>query len=190
MSGIWTSLPVARKYRAQEMVIGVVGWGGVGSLWGWERGWGGASSLNTVDIFFSGEYLCSGTVVGVVDSFPSTIEPGTGLSLINLSERCCPLSLCLSSLSVIPIWLLIPSQDGESCPRCRKESLLELWRQLSGWWGRRLLGDLYGLIPVYDRSVGGWGPRSVGIGSLWEKGSVGEVEVAPENVELKSGVGW
>ncbi len=86
--------------------------------------------------------------------------------------------------------LLIPSQDGESCPRYHRGLLLKLWQRVSGQWGGRLLGDLYGLVPLYNGSVGGWGPGSVGIGSLGKEGSVGEVEIIPENVELESRVGW
>ncbi len=42
---------------------------------------------------------------------------------------------------------------------------------------------------MYDGSIGGVGPCSVGIGSSWEEGGIGEVKIVPENVELEAGVG-
>ncbi len=67
---------------------GVLGAWGVGGLHGWDWGQGGTASSNTVDVFLGGEYLCPGTVVGVVYCFSPTVEPNVGLSRIDLSECC------------------------------------------------------------------------------------------------------
>ncbi len=57
-----------------------------------------------------------------------------------------------------------------------------------------MLGDLYRLIPVDDREVGIGdplgGPCLIGIASSGKEGSVGEVDIIPENVKLKHGLGW
>ncbi len=64
-----------------------------------------------------------------------------------------------------------------------------------------MLGDLYGLIPVNGRVVGvgglcsvllWWLPvhltGSIGISLTWEEGSIGEIEVVLDNIELGSGI--
>ncbi len=136
MSGIWTSLPVARRYRAQAMVIGVVGWGSVRVCWCWNWGGGGApSSSISINIVPHSEYLSVCTVVRVVYGLSSTID--TGLSFIDLPEDRCLLSLCHSPVSVVLIkpifvdqwtsWLSPPL--GNSKLDCHGGfSWLKLWR--------------------------------------------------------------
>ncbi|PBK80677.1 hypothetical protein ARMGADRAFT_1091958 [Armillaria gallica] len=148
-----------------------------------------------------GEYLSAGIAAGVVDGPFLAV----GLSLIALSERCCSDSLCLPPVSVIliessvaiitgtPLVPVTPSSwRKESNLPCAGWSLLELWRRLSGcdWWGGRLLGDLYGLVPVYGGVFGVWGPCSIGIASPGEEGNVWKVDIIPENIKLKCGAGW
>ncbi len=149
------------------MVIGVVGWG---SVWDGRCGnWGGRGTSpfnDAIDMFCGGEYLCSGTVIGVVYSFPSTIDPDIRLLFINLPEDHWPLCFCSSPVAVILIesllingasrWLPPSPGNDKPCMCCWSVSGLKLWGRLSccDWGSRRLLGDLYRLIPANGRVVG------------------------------------
>ncbi len=130
--GIWTSLPVARRYKAWVMVIGVVGWGSVQNCWC--RDWGGrgtSSPRNSIGELLIGEYLCPTAASRVVYGLSSGIDPNIGLLLINPPEDRCLLCLCSPSISVILIetllidgtsWWLSPPPEYGKHGSCRWSS--------------------------------------------------------------------
>ncbi len=124
------------------MVIRVVGWGSVRDGWCGDWQGGGASSLNdSIDVLHDGKYLGAGVAgSGVVDGFPVAVDPDIGLPLIDLSEGCCSLSLCLPPVLVILIELLrnVDSRSSWLPPPWDGKSILgspkwELWLALGEW---------------------------------------------------------
>ncbi len=183
------------------MVIGVVGWGSVRGREGGDWRGGRASPVkDSVDILRLGESLSAGVAVcrGVVNGLSSTIDlrdPFSSMSFIDSSERLRSLSFCSSPLFVMLIelfcdvdngpWRLPPPPwNGESV---WGSSYWELWCRLCGLlWGWGSCRDPYGFVPVYDGGIFCGG--SMGwVFWLGKVGSVGNIEVIPDEVELSGG---
>ncbi len=180
------------------MVIGVVGWGSVrGSRGGDWRGREAPPVKDSVDMLLVRESLDAGVAAcgGIVNGFSSTIDlwdPLSSISFINSSERLCSFTLCLSPVPVILIELLRDLEDrprGLPSPPWDGEpvwgsSYWELWCGLVALlWCRGSRCDSYGFVPVYNRRVFHDGSM-IRVFSLGKVGSVGNIEVVPDEVEL------
>ncbi len=155
-----------------------------------------------VDILLCvGKSLCTGDAVctGVVNGLCSTVDlwdPLSGMSFIDSSDRLCPLSLCLSSVDGRLGELFRDFDDGSwrlPSPSWNIEpfpvpSWGKFWCGLAVlYWGSgRLRCDSYRFVPVYDGRIFHGSP-TVWVFPRGKEGSVEEIEVVPDEIELGGG---